>query len=193
MLRVYLAGPDVFLPNAHEMARAKEAICAANGLVGLSPFNPGLDVSLAPDLLWRRIFADNAALMAGADVVIANLTPFRGASADAGTLVEIGWFWGAGKTVFGYSNAPAPFAQRTRALGAVWPDELPGVTVEEFGLADNLMIPGAIAGSGGLFAAPEDGRARALDDLDLFEALVRRVAARSRGAVGTGDEPEQRP
>ena len=96
MVCVYLAGPDVFLPHAREQAQAKEAICARFGLVGLSPFNPALDVSLPADVLWRRIFADNAALMARSDAVIANLTPFRGASADAGTLVEIGWFWGAG-------------------------------------------------------------------------------------------------
>ncbi|WP_298281084.1 nucleoside 2-deoxyribosyltransferase [Acidocella sp.] len=183
MLRVYLAGPDVFWPNALEIAQAKEAICAAHGLAGRAPFNAGLDTSLPQAALWRRIFADNAALMREADAVIANLTPFRGASADAGTLVEIGWFWGAGKTVFGYSNDPAPFAQRTRALCRAWPDEQPGMAVEEFGLGDNLMIPGAIEASGGLFAMPEDHEARAFDDLGVFEALVKRVAGWEAGAA----------
>lgn len=47
--------------------------------------------------------------------MIANLTPFRGASADAGTLVELGWFLGRGRPIFGYSNSATPFA--ARALG----------------------------------------------------------------------------
>jgi nucleoside 2-deoxyribosyltransferase len=175
MVCVYLAGPDVFLPHAREQAQAKEAICARFGLVGLSPFNPALDVSLPADVLWRRIFADNAALMARSDAVIANLTPFRGASADAGTLVEIGWFWGAGKPVFGYSNDPAAFAARTEALRAVWADPLPGLEVENFGLVDNLMIPGAIEARGGMFMVPEDGVARAFDELEVFARCVERV------------------
>jgi nucleoside 2-deoxyribosyltransferase len=36
-------------------------------------------------------------MMEKSDVIIANLTPFAGASADAGKLIEVGWFLGKGK------------------------------------------------------------------------------------------------
>ena len=43
-------------------------------------------------------------MMERSDIIIANLTAFGGASADAGTLIEVGWFLGKGKPIFGYSN-----------------------------------------------------------------------------------------
>src|SRR5206468_6744322 len=92
---------------------------------------------------WRVIFEQNIAKMEAADLIIANLTPFRGASADSGTLVEVGWFLGRGRPVFGYSNAAAPFADRTRALLQVQPDPVPRLMGDGFGLADNLRLPGA--------------------------------------------------
>jgi nucleoside 2-deoxyribosyltransferase len=45
---------------------------------------------------WRTIFRKDLAMMEECDIIIANLTPFRGPSADAGTLVEVGWFLGRG-------------------------------------------------------------------------------------------------
>ncbi len=97
-LKAYLAGPDVFLPGAAAMAAAKVALCAEYGLTGIAPYNPNLDMSLPPEMLWRQIYEDDLTMMRGCDIIIANLTPFRGASADAGTLVELGWFLGAGET-----------------------------------------------------------------------------------------------
>ena len=38
-LRAYLAGPDVFLPQAGPWAEFKKAICARHGLIGVSPFD----------------------------------------------------------------------------------------------------------------------------------------------------------
>ena len=43
-----------------------------------------------------------------ADVIIANLTPFRGPSADAGTVYELGYMLGKGdRLCLGYSNSPS--------------------------------------------------------------------------------------
>jgi len=39
MTRVYLAGPDVFLPEAVAWMERKKAICASCRLVGVSPFD----------------------------------------------------------------------------------------------------------------------------------------------------------
>ena len=158
----------MFLPNAVAHARAKVAICARYGIEGCPPPNEDAEIPA-----WRVIFEKDIAMMEAADLVIANLTPFRGASADSGTLVEVGWFLGRGRPVFGYSNTAMPFAERSRALLAVQPDPVPGLTVEGFGLADNLMIPGAVlAGGGHGIVVPEDGRDRAFDSLEIFERCV---------------------
>ena len=59
------------------------------------------------------------------------------------------------------------------------PDPLPGLAVEGFGLADNLMIPGALLHTGGCpVVAPDDGRDRAFDALDVFERCVALAAGR---------------
>ena len=170
-MRAYLAGPDVFLPDADAHAARKRAICAAHGLVGLAPLNENLAD-------WRAIFAKDVAMMVDADIVIANLTPFRGPSADAGTLVELGWFFGRGKPIFAYSNAPLDFAERSRAQAARVPDPIPGIAVEGFGLPDNLMIPGAVEASGHGIVLPPPGAWPAFDDLETFARCVA-IAARS--------------
>jgi nucleoside 2-deoxyribosyltransferase len=175
-LHAYLAGPDVFLPEAAAQAAAKIAICARHGFIGISPFNPALDLSQPKSALWRQIFADDLRMMRECDLIIANLTPFRGASADAGTLVELGWFLGAGKPVFGYSNNAVDFAARSQAQRAATPDPLPGLAVEDFGLADNLMIPGALEQSGGALVLPPDGITRAFDSLEVFELCTAAAA-----------------
>jgi nucleoside 2-deoxyribosyltransferase len=38
-MRVYLAGPDVFLPDPHGRAAVRKAICARHGLSGISPLD----------------------------------------------------------------------------------------------------------------------------------------------------------
>lgn len=175
MRRAYLAGPDVFLPNAAAHAQAKVAICARYGIEGCPPLNEDLEslARLPPEDAWRAIYTKDVEMMDAADLVIANLTPFRGASADAGTLVELGWFLGRGRPVFGYSNSATPFSARSAAQVAAVPDPIPGLTVEGFGLADNLMIAGAVLlGGGAALVLPEDGVDRPFDALDVFERCV---------------------
>ncbi len=163
MTTAYLAGPDVFLPDAAAHARRKLAICARYGIEGRSPLNEDADALavMSGEEAWRLIYRKDIAMMEACDIVIANLTPFRGASADSGTLVEIGWFLGRGRPIFGYSNVATPFAERSRRQMAAAPDPMEGLAVERFGLADNLMIPGAVLdGSGGSLTLPLDGRNR---------------------------------
>ncbi|WP_297492930.1 nucleoside 2-deoxyribosyltransferase [Acidocella sp.] len=176
MLKAYLAGPDVFLPHAAAQAEAKIALCAKYGLTGIAPFNPDLDLSLPPARLWRRIFADDVRMMRDCDIIIANLTPFRGASADAGTLVELGWFLGMARPAYGYSNSAEGFATRTRAHRALVPDPMAGLEIEDFGLADNLMIEGALAGG---IVLPPDGFSRAFESLEVFERCLASVGSRA--------------
>jgi nucleoside 2-deoxyribosyltransferase len=143
-MKIYLAGPDVFLPDAVEIGRRKAAICARHGLTGLYPLDNGVDLTAAGASL--AIFKGNEAMMDSADAIIANLTPFRGPSADAGTVYELGYMAGRGKLCFAYSNDPALYTERvarsfavTKAAAGHLIDN-DGLTVEDFGLPDNLMM-----------------------------------------------------
>jgi len=171
MKKVYLAGPDVFLPDALEAGRRKVAICAQYGLSGLYPLDNTVD--LASHTASLDIFRGNETMMDMADAIIANLTPFGGASADAGTLIEVGWFLGRGKPIFAYSNVSESFEQRMRRqLG----DGCANLGIEGFHLPDNLMIAGAVSSGGCPIFVPRDGKARGIDALDVFEACAAAAA-----------------
>ncbi|MDJ0388321.1 nucleoside 2-deoxyribosyltransferase [Roseomonas sp. E05] len=180
-VKAYLAGPDVFLPDAPAHARRKVAICARHGIEGRPPLNE--DVAslgvMREEEAWRTIYRKDIAMMEECDIAIANLTPFRGVSADSGTLVELGWFLGRGRPVFGYSNSAAPFAERCRQHAQALPEAIPGLGAEGFGLPDNLMIQGALIQAGGHpMLVPAEGRDLPFDSLDLFEACVALAARR---------------
>jgi nucleoside 2-deoxyribosyltransferase len=169
----YLAGPDVFLPNAAAHAARKVAICQRFGLRGLPPLNEDIETAAKALDAWQAIYAKDIAMMELCDIIIANLTPFGGASADAGTLIEVGWFLGKGKPIFGYSNTSESFEQRMRRqLGEGCAD----FGIEGFHLADNLMIVGAVHSGGYPIFVPRDGEARGVDALDVFEACATAAA-----------------
>src|SRR5450432_1091316 len=117
MTKIYLAGPDVFLPDAVEVGRRKVALCRRHGLSGLYPLDNAVDLAARDASL--KIFRGNEAMMNEADAIIANLTPFRGASADAGTVYELGYMAGHGKLCLGYSNDPSSYADRVRQFTTV--------------------------------------------------------------------------
>jgi nucleoside 2-deoxyribosyltransferase len=175
--RIYLAGPEVFLPNALEVGRAKFAMAAAAGLEGVFPLDASLDLTGLPKHEQaRRISLANEGLMRSCDALIANLTPFRGASMDAGTAFEIGFMRALGRPVFGYTNATPDYRPRAEAFRARGP--APGgdcdradAEVEDFGLAENLMIEIAILESGGQVVRHGAPEAR-MEDLTAFEVCL---------------------
>src|SRR6476620_11538350 len=94
--------------------KLKQDICRQHGLEGLFPLD-GSPPGDAGEPLSRRIFRANTALMDQADVIIANLTPFRGPSADAGTVYELGYMLGKGdRLCLGYSNSPRSYIDKVR-------------------------------------------------------------------------------
>src|SRR5438445_4527135 len=113
-MKIYLAGPDVFLPDAVEIGLRKAAICARHGLTGLYPLDNAVDLAASDASL--TIFKGNEAMMDAADAIIANLTPFRGPSADAGTVYELGSMAGRGKLCLAYSNDSASYRERVARL-----------------------------------------------------------------------------
>lgn len=175
MIKAYLAGPDVFMPNAIEHARRKIEICARYGIIGLAPLNEDAEPAdrSATTIEWTDIFHKDIDMMEASDIIIANLTPFRGASADAGTLIEIGWFLGRGKPIFGYSNSGRMFDQRSKEQTSAIPDPTHGMSVEGFDLPDNLMIAGAVLeGGGNRITLPELGQDEPFEALRVFERCV---------------------
>jgi nucleoside 2-deoxyribosyltransferase len=169
----YLAGPDVFLPDAVAHAARKVEICRRLGLRGLPPLNQDIETAAKALDVWQSIYEKDIAMMERCDIIIANLTPFGGASADAGTLIEVGWFLGKGKPIFGYSNTSESFEQRMRRqLGEGYAD----LGIEGFHLPDNLMIVGAVQSGGCPIFVPRDGEARGIDALDVFEACAAAAA-----------------
>jgi nucleoside 2-deoxyribosyltransferase len=185
--RVYLAGPEVFLPDPRRAAAAKKALCERYGFTGVFPLDAELDLSrLAPRDAALAIGSANQRLIRGCQLVVANLTPFRGPSADAGTVWELGFARGLGLPVFGYSNLAREFASRTRAFLREHPD---GLAVESFGLADNLMLVHAIEESGGAFVRKSAPRAKRYTDLAAFEeclAAAARYGSRRKTSVSRG-------
>ncbi len=173
--RVYLAGPDVFLPNPLLRAAAMKRICDAHGLAAISPLDelpgetPGAN---DPYAIARR----NESHIRSCDAILANLTPFRGPSADPGTVYEVGFGRALGRPVFGYATVGANHAERVRRLpGNAGLRCREGLEIEDFGLFENLMISCGIAESGGfvLAEAAEDP----WRDLTVFERCVARAAA----------------
>src|SRR5258708_13131518 len=109
-MKVYLAGPDEFLPDAVEIGRRKAGICAAHGLRGLYPLDNAVDLKAIDASL--TIFKGNEAMMDEACAIIANLTPFRGPSADAGTVYELGYMAGRGQFCLAYTHEPPSYPER---------------------------------------------------------------------------------
>jgi nucleoside 2-deoxyribosyltransferase len=185
--RVYLAGPDVFFPEPELWAARKKTICDRYGLTGVSPLDDLADepAEWVDFPFWRKIAMRNEAHIKSCQGLIANLTPFRGPSADVGTVYELGFARALGLKLFGYMTTTEPFLARTlTAPGAAaqqkgdgsWYDA-DGLLVEQFGLFDNLMIEGGIVDSGGTLITGDVDR---WHDLSLFERCVQMAAEQLR-------------
>ena len=183
MTKVYLAGPDVFLPDAVEIGRQKTDICRRHGLTGLYPLDNTVDPAAIDASL--AIFGGNEAMMEAADAIIANLTPFRGAGADPGTVYELGYMAGRARLCLGYSNDPSTYAERARRFAHVTGCDgrlvdADGLTVEDFGLSDNLMMIHALDRHGCTLVTPKARPDDIWRDLTAFETCVDLAAERLR-------------
>ncbi|HBX41047.1 MAG TPA: nucleoside 2-deoxyribosyltransferase [Marinobacter adhaerens] len=176
--RIYLAGPEVFFPAEEHraiVAEKKRALREA-GFEGVDPLDTGLEFSEDQTKPNRGhlIYQANRELMDSCDAVIANLTPFRGISADPGTVFEVGYMIGKGKPAFGFTTDSRHYRERA---GAADLDQL-GRSIEDFEMSDNLMVEGGIRDSGGgLFVADQSGEYRFFS-AELFRRCVKAVANR---------------
>jgi len=152
-IRIYLAGPEVFLINAKEIGEQKKVLCRKYGFEGVFPLDTVVEVAgKSPREVGFCISEVNESLIRSCMFLVANITPFRGPSADVGTAFEIGFAHGLGKKVFAYTNVALDFTERTvnalngkveRSLDGKLRDAQ-GMFIEEVGLTDNLMVDGCI-------------------------------------------------
>ncbi len=198
-MRVYLAGPDVFLPNPHARATTLKAICARHGLTGISPLDDFPNEPHAWSALHEpfRIARRNEAHIASCAALVANLTPFRGPSADVGTVFEVGFMRALNRPVYGWTNVATAFATRTRRFLGLDTDtqmetDADGMLIEDFTpLADNLMIDAAISASGGtLVRHPACAHADRWTSLEAFDLCLSDLSRRA-GLVqsSTAEDP----
>lgn len=148
---LWLAGPEVWLPDHDAQAARQRALCLAAG------FDAGVPTLMPPgkggdELEAREFYAARMAQLRQADAAIVNLTPFRGPSADTATVFEAGVLAGLGRPIFAYLNVTselqAEYAARVDTLlGAsldaarVWRDG-DGCVIEDHGLPETVMLWG---------------------------------------------------
>ncbi len=149
---VYLAGPDVFYPDAILRGARMKAALAARNMSGLFPLDHELHSgdTLSGKELALAIAEACEAQMRKADMGIFNIEPWRGPEADDGTAYELGFMAALGKPAVLYTSDPRPFAERVASgiyRGEVYQDghltrgKRDGMTIEAFdGFADNLML-----------------------------------------------------
>lgn len=135
--RIYLAGPEVFRPDAIAEGERLKTIAAANGAEGLYPLDgPALHSA-------TEIHRSCRTMIDHADIVVANITPFRGHHMDPGTAWELGYAEARGKPVVLWSDETGEMIHRipARADGSLTErrDEQ-GFLIEDFGASENLMI-----------------------------------------------------
>lgn len=186
-MRIYLAGPDVFHPDALKLGEEKKRICTEYGFTGVFPFDEDVPAAgRSPQQHGLAISEKDFRLARSCDVTIVNLTPFHGPSMDVGSAVELGYMLGLGRLLYGYSNTPAPFNDRVSAAygtAAGDPDHTPdGMTIESFGLTDNLMVDGAVHAAGGKVFRPDTGQALPFEDLSMFRLCLQALQNQLRNA-----------
>ncbi len=156
---IYLAGPEVFLPDPWARAAEMKAVCARLGAVGWFPMDNQGDVADAdPDVMAAKICAADEALVARCDAIVANMSPFRGPSMDAGTCYEMGLAKGLGKLVVGWTEDRRLWREKVALVSPLVAEgegfrDAEGMLCRDFGLVDNLMM---VKGAHGVFACFED-------------------------------------
>jgi nucleoside 2-deoxyribosyltransferase len=179
--RIYLAGPEVFLPHAAELGAEKCRLVAAAGFDGVFPHDPKLKAEPSGKGGGaQRIFAANTALLASCDALIANLTPFRGVSADAGTVFELGFFFALRRPIAAYTNTPESYHARATAFrarpAALADADRPECEIEDHDLSDNLMLEMAVIASGSRLIRHVSAGAPDMADLTAFRQCLNALA-----------------
>jgi nucleoside 2-deoxyribosyltransferase len=156
--KLYLAGPEVFLPNVQENAEKQRQLCRKYDLIPLHPMDNDVDMGDMGMATAMRIYRANVGLIHQCDIVVANCNPFRGVCMDDGTAYELGYGNALKKPSYGYIRELTPLYKRTARDYPVKPakdglniDKEGYLVAEVFGNAINLMMEcGMLLGKGTL-------------------------------------------
>ena len=157
--KLYLAGPEVFLPHAIEYAQKQRQLCEQYAFIGLHPMDNNIEPIAFGDQSMQtavQIYRGDVSQIRECDIVVANCNAFRGVLMDDGTAYEIGYANALGKPAYGYIETLNSVSERTR-------DQYPcrqladGKTVdqegylitEDFGTSINLMMQCGMLENGG--------------------------------------------
>lgn len=174
---LYIAGPDVFYPSAVEILMKKKNYCESLGISAVIPVDNGDSVNQHPTGL--DIYLGNLSQMNQADIIVANISPFRGPHMDPGTAFEIGYFAALKKPIFCYSETLDVLSSRVESWSGQPPTtdkdgslrDKEGSLIENFDFHENLMISGAslISSLGKIDCSPS------------FEDAIQKVLELTRG------------
>lgn len=118
MHKIYLAGFDVFRPDAIEHGEKLKKLCTAAGVIGLYPLDNDIPQGLAMEDSAQWICKSNMAMLTQADAVLANLESFRGHEPDSGTVFEVGVAIALGKPVWAYFPKVCRFASKFQRISS---------------------------------------------------------------------------
>lgn len=143
MKKIYIAGPQVFLPDPAAHFTYAADLCARLGVQALIPYDPLITT-------LEAIYNHNVQLLREADGLVADILPFRGSEPDSGTCWELGWMAALGKPCAVYSFDRRALGTKQlryfRALG--YADPLPGaplpdqMLINKHPISANLMLLG---------------------------------------------------
>jgi nucleoside 2-deoxyribosyltransferase len=138
MKTVYFAGPLVFHPRYTSFIPIIKKLGKKFNFTPLIPGDGNTDLAYAQD-----IYAENMAHIHRCHIILADITPFRGAGVDDGTAFEIGAGAALGKTIYTYCNHPGDYRDKVEdSIGLSHnPDrDRHNWIIEDFSLPANLMI-----------------------------------------------------
>lgn len=113
-LKLYLAGPEVFLPHPREKAEEQILLCKKYGFTPLHPSDNSIDLGNFDYSTATRIYRGDVEQVRSCDVVVANCNPFRSPCLiDDGTAYELGFGNALGKVSYGYIAKRELLTERT--------------------------------------------------------------------------------
>ena len=182
---IYLAGPEVFLPNAKEILDQKSSIARETGFIPIVPGDAKIPKCETKIMHGIAINKYDEKLMISADAIVANLTPFRGVSADTGTCFELGFMCALGRHVCAYTNDKRNYIERVskyyndeinyNSLGEIR-TKSDGMLIEDFEMIDNLMLHGSIETRSGLLETCQAIESEMFTDLTAYRKVIERLA-----------------
>lgn len=154
--KLYLAGPEIFLPNAIEYANQQRALCEKYGFIGLHPMDNNIDLGQRSMKTALKVYQCDVRQVRECDIVVANCNLFRGALMDDGTAYELGYGNALGKPSYGYINKKIGYVNRV-TQNYPWCEIERGVRadkdgyllLDDFGAEINLMMQCGMTTNGG--------------------------------------------